>query len=93
MACAHRHAPRRPLEAEPRVDVVEIDLTVEHTNEDVEADRTHQRFGERVVDVSLAVVRALRCAATIVAVAPTLDGQVPGVVVCSCHLIPTVELR
>ena len=41
---------RRPPQVEPRVDVVEVDLTVEHPDEEVEADRAHQGFGERVVD-------------------------------------------
>ncbi len=55
MACAHRHALGRPLEVELRVDAVQFDLTVKRLGEEVEADRAHQRLGERIVDQPLPV--------------------------------------
>ena len=71
---ADRHALRRALHAEPGIHVLEVDLAVERPDEEVEADRAHQRLGERVVDQPSRWA-STRCAATIVAVAPTLDAR------------------
>ena len=74
MPCAHRPALGRPLKAEPWVDVVEGDLSVERTNEEVESDGTHQGLGERIVDQPLTIGQHTLCGDQ-VAVAPTLDAR------------------
>ena len=51
-------------------------LAVEHPGEEVDADRADQRLGERVVDQLARVLGGhARAAATIVAVAPTLEAR------------------
>ncbi len=74
-------------QAEPGIHVLEVDLAVERPNEEVEADRAHQRLGERIVDQPLAIGQhALRgdhgggCS--------DAGCQVPGVVVGPGHHAP-----
>jgi hypothetical protein len=85
MACANSHSLRRAAHVEPWVDVVEVDLTVERPDEEVETDRAYQRLGVRIVDQSLAVAqhplsghhRRRR---------PDAGRQIPRILVAACHI-------
>jgi hypothetical protein len=84
VARAHRHALRGPAQVELRIHVAQVDLTVKYPSEEVDADRAHQRFGERVADKPLAVCeRSLgshhrRGSAD-------AGGQIPAVIIGSGH--------
>ena len=75
MACADRHSLGRPLQVEPGVDVLQVDLTVERAGRRSRGRPrapAARRTGRRS---ALRGWRATRCAATMVAVAPTLDAR------------------
>lgn len=77
---SHRHVVGHALHAHRRTVHIQVgrrELTGGQPGEEVHAHRPHQRFGVRVGDQAPSPVLAIaRAAATIVAVAPTLEARV-----------------
>ena len=87
MPGADSHSLCRALHAEPGIEILQLNLTVERLGEEVQADRANEWLGERVVDQPLAVGEHTLCGHHRGG-HPHTGGEIPAVVVGPCHRSP-----